>query len=1572
MALAETATRGSYRIFAAVAGVGILRGTFRPNPPPSTTWDLFGAGTIRAAAGSPVVTGANNPRFQSFFRAGDTIHTSGLAPDQTQTILRVDSDTQLTLNAPFGAAVAAGTRYSRGQRPNGFRATGTFRRTLVAVCKNRPNHVYSLMENFPGNSRMTPVYHSSDGGANWVARGTPEVPGTGDVGAGSFQAWYDLCLEVHPHNPELLIAGAVDLHRSIDSGRNWTEIIAWVNYSRGDYAQHADQHDVMFDAQDRLKLWVTNDGGISMVEDVVAGNPATDRTWRKRSHGLLAAQFHDITVHQSYRQMMGGGMQDNGTFVSLGGPTWFNVGIADGGEMAFEVNNPRRYYVPAQNWNRMAISTTVAGNTAVPNLLTAGPPWVIRNPVNADLEPPNDAHAVQIATGGAFPITGGGFAANPFIAITQQHPNAAGRMMVGTANAAAFGTSNSGAAFTDCNLAAVAGAAFAGGEQISALAFGPSVAGVTNAHDWWVGTTRGQLFHAQNAAIPAGAVPAGANWRRVPAAALGLPGGAAANPRISRVAVHPNDGRYVAVATAGNGAAGGTQGRVYLSHDRGVTWRDISGVGVAGATPLPPCPITSLAFDPTPAQAANQVLYAGTLVGVYVIRNLPPRLGPPPPPAPPPPPIPATPAIVAAWRTFNNAGTLHRFNPVLPGGTAYQRERGGATTAAPAGRTISSVAGTNVVTGAGAGTNFNTFFQPGDIIRAANQVRIVVRVLTNTTLITGFHPPASDRFTPALTAATAYARDRNGAITAGGAGRVTSVATSNQVTRSAGPALNTFFQVNDKIIAGGQERVVIQVAANNLRTRHAPVPGQLPLVLINDLHLVRLPAHPGATPGTPEAAVRLRLICATFGRGMYECDLTAPAAPALYGGGPRFRLFIRNYVVEDGLNYPRHRPAALNAVPAANTPGMGGDPRAPAGVVAFDMEKAYDIRVDNAPFLYFDQVVDGVEFDERLPVKSIAPGERNAIYVQVHSRGWAPVPGVSVHLFFATFPVLPEDAFQPALAAGTAFTKEPGSGGPAVAGTGTISSAGNVVTGNGTSFTTFFRQGDLIRTTGLATNQVRVVETITSNTNLTVSFRGPAADRFTPPLAAATTYQRQRAGVTTAAPAGRTISSTDTSNVVTGAGAGTNFNAFFQPGDIISTTGAGRQQARVVVAVQSNTQLTVALKAPVTDRFNPSIPAGTSYTREPAAGGAAAAGPGTIGSVGGSNVVTGAGGTTFSATFTPGDVIHTTGLNPNQSRIVLAVASNTSMTTAAIPLPDFQANFWANYTAAAIPAPAPALAGTRARWQRVGTVQNLGSRVTPNQPAAARFDWDAPASIAGRKVALLAVCTSPQDSLPAAPSQFMRQLLVQERRAALRVVTARQLQPALYIRDGIDDDGSAGAVAFGGRSPDIIVVPSVPASPNTEFRDLLDPRAGDRVRSGVPNHVYVRVHNRKNVAVNADVEVYFAKANVPRSAGEANTPPFDQTKWTQITPIGTASNQAIPANGWGLVHLQWDNPPDPDAGAAEPYRAVLLIALIRSSDRSDALPQRTRVTDLTKFWDFFRILADSNNAAMRALRYHQT
>ncbi len=220
-------------------------------------------------------------------------------------------------------AAAAGAGFAALPTVAAAQLDGRRGRIKLALCEGNPQHVYFIMAQGPppaaSDGVPSRVFHSDDGGNRWRQRaGGPNAPDSG-----STIGWYALTLEVHPTRPEIVVAGSVNLSQSTDSGQHWTRIMDGAAYDRGDRAQHADQHAVLFDRTTPANIWVANDGGISL------GQPSGGATaWRKRSHGILAAQFYDVTVHPTFPFITGGGLQDNGTWVGFAGPSWYYVDTA--------------------------------------------------------------------------------------------------------------------------------------------------------------------------------------------------------------------------------------------------------------------------------------------------------------------------------------------------------------------------------------------------------------------------------------------------------------------------------------------------------------------------------------------------------------------------------------------------------------------------------------------------------------------------------------------------------------------------------------------------------------------------------------------------------------------------------------------------------------------------------------------------------------------------------------------------------------------------------------------------------------------------------------------------------------------------------------------------------------------------------------------------------------------------------------------------------------------------------------------------------------------------------------------
>jgi hypothetical protein len=247
----------------------------------------------------------------------------------------------------------------------------------------------------------------------------------------------------------------------------------------------------------------------------------------------------------------------------------------------------------------------------------------------------------------------------------------------------------------------------------------------------------------------------------------------------------------------------------------------------------------------------------------------------------------------------------------------------------------------------------------------------------------------------------------------------------------------------------------------------------------------------------------------------------------------------------------------------------------------------------------------------------------------------------------------------------------------------------------------------------------------------------------------------------------------------------------------------------------------------------------------------------------------------------------------------------------------------------------------------------------------ARVTWTPDDGFAGQDVALLALCTTPNadDPLPAAPinAANFAAFITNERRAALRIVHVAPRPPAsLYVRDGIADDTRVGGYPIGGRSPDIMVVrPDITGTPEDAFKDHMARRPHDTVSGSGVNIIYVRVHNRRRFATNAKVKLFAIDVgddNHPRSA-----PGF----WTELPPAGGFAEVAVPAGGVGYARIEFPNPPDPNTtGLSKVY---LLLALIRSEDDTDPLPDKDRVGTSDDFWDLVSHYVDADNAAARVV-----
>lgn len=1076
--------------------------------------------------------------------------------------------------------------------------TPLYARARLALCRSQPANVYAVLEDSVGNtSPATPVFVSADSGDTWAPRG---------VFAGdNNQGFYSMVLEVHPDDPAIVVGGTLDLALSIDGAATFTQILDWQFYDRGDHSQHADQHALLFDVDDRRKLWSGNDGGLSMARDIAAR--VRPGYWRKRSHGITAGQFQDLYVFPPHptdvgarlRFLTGGGLQDNGSWISYGGPTWYHIGWADGSGGAIHPRNPRAIFA-AQNGG--CNYPMIAGN------LAPGAGSVIASDVLADIR---TVQARMQVAHCFFPSFSGNGASGPFVGFVAQDPRAAqaGQVMYSwtvrtswappapppapdPATPIAVRFNVPAAQPVPANFVMPVGAVngiFAPGaaihrEQTSAIAYGPPPTAGTRI-DGWIGTNAGRLLHTTDAPLgTANAWAVTASWPPPPLA----------THRPEKVVTHPTDRRLVAVAASETGGGGPLASDI---------------VTVAVAVPG--------------AIGVAQVTY--TIGGVASAQIL-----------------------TAAVLELIDSGLVIRFAGT-PLAAADSWTIGVDNIATKVAATVSEIEVIarlhgRVVLSYDRGATWT------DVSWARTRPALPARADSDSL---PFCPVTSVRWDTGP----------------GGAG---------PLRLFAGTLAGVYVLENLPAPppAAGPPPPPPLAAFNPVWRPFSGTPASLlPLTLVNDIETI-----------TSTRILRI----ATFGRGIWDCDMD---------GAPQRRLYIRQTVVEDGHLYPRALPATLP-----------DDPRVPAGRLFMDHAHAFDIRVDTAPFDFFDDVLDGVEFDEKVGVDDIVPLQRQAVYVQVHNSGTDTARAVSVHLLWANAAAAP-------LALGAA---------PAT-----------------------------LMPTGL-----------------------PGAATF----------------------------------------------------------------------------------------------------------------------------------------YTP---------------------------------PNFPTN---------------------ATWTQVAPPRSI-DQVRPGEPKVVRFDWIPPEVLdfPGTDVALLALCTSADDPLPAVlPGGVvtMADFIVAERRAALRIVPVRSLPAVdLFIRDGVDDDGRLGDVAFVGRSPDIIAVQAAPADPAVAFASLLDPRAADIVKGGVANTIYVRVHSRGATSAVAEVRLWAA----PLDSNQR--PDFAIANWIELTDASPAAGEiaSVPPGGTMLVPVTWDNPPDPNA--ADTLKAYALIATIGSVLAADPPADVPAIASEDDFWAYFGERFGSDNAALRIVRY---
>lgn len=216
---------------------------------------------------------------------------------------------------------------------------GTGQRIELACAPSNSNIVYAVASKADaGNSDVSWIKKTIDGGTTWTTLTIPTLGATEHFTRG--QAWYDLILAVHPTNPDMVIAGGIDLHRTTNGGSSWTALSGWSRVNELAYV-HADQHAVQFRPDYPNEIIIGNDGGIYYSQN--GGNAAATPSFASKNTGYNVTQLYSVSgKNEASANYFLTGAQDNGSllFKNPGKSDAFEILGGDGSFAHIDQNEP--------------------------------------------------------------------------------------------------------------------------------------------------------------------------------------------------------------------------------------------------------------------------------------------------------------------------------------------------------------------------------------------------------------------------------------------------------------------------------------------------------------------------------------------------------------------------------------------------------------------------------------------------------------------------------------------------------------------------------------------------------------------------------------------------------------------------------------------------------------------------------------------------------------------------------------------------------------------------------------------------------------------------------------------------------------------------------------------------------------------------------------------------------------------------------------------------------------------------------------------------------------------------------
>lgn len=285
----------------------------------------------------------------------------------------------------------------RGGLPSGW--TG---KTMLAVYRSSPNIIYA---DIADTYRTVGLYCSTDYGDTWTVVTRHDYA--------LYQGWFAHYVRVDPTNNANIICAGVQFYTSTDGGAT-LEIKQGMHVDHHAYANHPTDPQIVYFANDG-GVYRTDNGGLS---------------YQELNNGYITSQFYNgFSSSVTDSTLALGGLQDNGTIMYAGNPSWLNWILGgDGCFTAINSQDEQIIYASMQgldiyrstrggiDWDNISQSFTHRNVCFVaPFLLSPSHPWVLYAGEDF-IYRSEDTGTTWIAQNGGRPLNG-----NPIIAIAVSH-----------------------------------------------------------------------------------------------------------------------------------------------------------------------------------------------------------------------------------------------------------------------------------------------------------------------------------------------------------------------------------------------------------------------------------------------------------------------------------------------------------------------------------------------------------------------------------------------------------------------------------------------------------------------------------------------------------------------------------------------------------------------------------------------------------------------------------------------------------------------------------------------------------------------------------------------------------------------------------------------------------------------------------------------------------------------------------------------------------------------------------------------------------------------------------------------